>query len=422
MAALNGFSWTRRATAPRVLICDFHVGCQLWQAAALEALGVSVKVLSLSAHAKLLPRRMQSLSSVERRLLAALGKLWGDGWHGWCWPEDVSKLLSDRGIARYLASFDCFVCGFPPSLATVFFHCAQHLDKRMILNAAHRWDMGLPTDAHRVTLEAVIRRIHESDRHVFAVMSEYDWHYVRYSLGIEAEHLPVSCHHIPLIEHAPTMDDLLVGPVHARRLGVAPSANDLDAQARQRTGRVSDAKRWCIHIRDAYPNYSLDDLRRHRGVILFPYSAFSISMVELYELNLPTFVPSPRLLVEHALVDDRVLFPMYGSEEAFLRQYRPQRSDAYASSPNSYEPRACFEWFRYCYFFQKEQVIRWDSVDELVAKVESTDLAAVRERMHAENLRERQRSLQAWRSVIYGQESRPAASRSNSHASSSAAS
>jgi hypothetical protein len=185
---------------------------------------------------------------------------------------------------------------------------------------------------------------------------------------------------------------------------------------------VSDATRWCIHIRDAYPNYSLDDLRRHRGVILFPYSAFSISMVELYELNLPTFVPSPRLLVEHALVDDRVLFPMYGSEEAFLRQYRPQRSDAYASSPNSYEPRACFEWFRYCYFFQKEQVIRWDSVDELVAKVESTDLAAVRERMHAENLRERQRSLQAWRSVIYGQESRPAASRSNSHASSSAAS
>lgn len=390
----------RRRTSPRVLICDFHVGCQLWQLAALEQLGVSTRVLSLSAHANLLPPRMQSLSAVERRLVKRLQAIWGDGWHGWCWPEDVARLLSDRAIVRYLDSYDVFVCGFPPSLAMVFLHCAQHLGKRVIVNAAHRWDMGLTSDTTRLALEAVLRRIHESDRHVLAVMSEYDFHYVRYSLGIDPVRLPVSCHHVPLAASPPTLKTLLVGPAHARRLGVTASARDLDRVARARLGLGDMDDPWCAHIRDAYPSYSLDDLRRHRGVILFPYSAFSISMVELYELNLPTFVPSPRLLIEHNLVDDRVLFPIYCSEDVFRSQFRPQRCDDYASSPNSYAQDACTEWFRYGYFFQKEQVILWDSVDELIEKVQSVDFGDVQERMHSENIRARQVSLEAWRTVF----------------------
>jgi hypothetical protein len=395
-----------------VLLCDFHVGCQLWQAAALEQLGLSPRVLSLSSHAHFLPPHMRSLTAVERRLIARIQEIWGDGWQGWCWPEDVSRLLADRGIARYLDNYDCFVCGFPPSLAMLFFHCAQQLGKRVIVNAAHRWDMGLVSDTARITLEGILRRIHESERHVFAVMSDYDFHYVRYTLGIEPLRIPVSCHHVPLTASRPDLDTLLVGPVHARRLGVAATPRDLDQLARARLGRSDSAGPWCVSIRDAYPQYTLDDLRRHRGVILFPYSAFSISMVELYELNLPTFVPSTRLLVEHGLVDDRVLFPIYCSAEQFEHQFRPQRCDDYRSSPNSYAPEACDEWFAHCSFHGKNEVVKWDSVDDLVAQVESVDLAAVRERMHAENSRVRGQSLEAWRSVLYGRGSEPAASTS----------
>jgi len=45
----------------------------------------------------------------------------------------------------------------------------------------------------------------------------------------------------------------------------------------------------------------LADLARHAAVVVFPYSAYSISMAELYEMNMPFFVPSVEVLLRHRM-------------------------------------------------------------------------------------------------------------------------
>jgi hypothetical protein len=67
----------------RILICDFHVGCQMWQQALLKELGFDPRVLSLSGNKKYLREENGGLLEIERRILTVLHGHWGASWKGW---------------------------------------------------------------------------------------------------------------------------------------------------------------------------------------------------------------------------------------------------------------------------------------------------------------------------------------------------
>ena len=51
-------------------------------------------------------------------------------------------------------------------------------------------------------------------------------------------------------------------------------------------------------IRDIYSHYKYTDLASHPAVILIPYQVSLMLFFELYSMNMPMFVPSPKLLTQ----------------------------------------------------------------------------------------------------------------------------
>ena len=127
-----------------------------------------------------------------------------------------------------------------------------------------------------------------------------------------------------------------------------------------------------------------------------PYSAFSISMVELYQMNLPFFVPSDELLVDR--MGDVRLCPIYQKQEAVdeLDRHHPVAGSAHAFSPNDASPNAQRAWLKHMYFNQVENAQRWSAPEELFDKLYRTDLTALHGRMKAENLRLFAEQAKAW--------------------------
>ena len=160
-------------------------------------------------------------------------------------------------------------------------------------------------------------------------------------------------------------------------------------------------KNWCARngrktafrfnrIRERYPAYDLFDLAKHPAVVIFPHSAYSITMVELYEMNIPLFVPSVDVMIKHGMPSEVMRHRYAGA---------PQPQSGLPRSFHDSES-AMAHWLRFCYFYQVENAIVWDSPDDLFRKLSEYDLAGVSEKMYLENKARREESLRRWAGVL----------------------
>ena len=147
-------------------------------------------------------------------------------------------------------------------------------------------------------------------------------------------------------------------------------------------------------------SFSYENILAHKAVVIFPYSVFSISMVEMYELNIPMFVPSPKALVEMGLMNDVSLYPCYFSEEHMRHVDIPSKFSQHNYSPNSYRREDKLYWLNFAYFMQKENVIFWDDIKDLFEKLKNTDMENVSYSMREENARHRHTQLRNWKKLF----------------------
>jgi len=294
---------------PRALIIDGHAGCQLWQKAAVEAAGAEATVLSLR-------RRTQPvafpMTAAEARLNRRLKFLWWRVPPRRRWSAAKSKLLAPvcgDDLAEVFDDVDRLLGAYPPNVAPLLVDLARRFDKRVVLNLAHRctWD-GAPGDGKKAdAFAALLRELHADAKHTLAAMGEYDYQYAAHYLDVAPVKLYTACHHMPLQRHRPACDTVLVGPSrppHSPHLDTGPFASTAYLNARHRRWCAQNGKAKSLHfaeIRRLYPRYELADLARHAAVVVFPYSAYSISMAELYEMNMPFFVPSAEVLLAHRM-------------------------------------------------------------------------------------------------------------------------
>lgn len=380
----------------RALIVDGHAGCQLWQKAALEASGVAATVLSLRRRTR--PVAFP-LTAAEEKVQNRMKFLWWRKWRRRDWSRTDGALLalacSDKDLADVFGRHDIFVGAYPPNVGNLLMDLARRYGKRAVLNLANRftWQrQGRRFDA----FAALLKEIHAGESHTLAVMGEYDYRYVAHYLGLEAVKLYTACHHLPLSRHQPACDTVLVGPArppHNPAIDMGPFESTEDINARYR--------RWCAkngrpktlqfaEIRRLYPSYDLDELAKHPAVVIFPHSAYSISMAELYEMNMPFFVPSAELLIKHRMPREVMGHRHTGAPHPASR------------IPHSFHDsaRAMAHWLRFCYFYQVENAVVWDSPDDLFRKLTEYDLPAISEKMYLENRARREESLRRWARVL----------------------
>ena len=380
---------------------DGHVGCQLWQRAVLRELGVETKVLSLrkSDARPQLPRHDNPVSAREREILKNIKRLWRNGGGRRGWNKVHATLLrlacGRRDVAALFGGHDVLLGSYPPAVGRLLFDLARDCKSRVILNLGNRCTLNGASVRKFRSFAALLTEIHESREHVLAAMHEYDFQYARHYLGLEPRKLYVACHHLPLARHRPTRDAVLIGPPSTPAapraptpFGSAQNMNAAYASWRAKNGRRKTMR--FEQIRSLYPNYDWRDLASHPAVVIFPYSSFSVSMAELYEMNVPFFVPSAEFLIRHRMPQEIVNHRCHA---------RPHPRSPHPCSFHDDE-RAMAYWLRFCYFYQLENAVVWNSAPDLFQNLNDCDLSEISGKMYAENRARRRESLRCWGEVL----------------------
>lgn len=358
-----------------ILISDFHVGCQIWQTSILEKLGYTVFINSFSGHSQYIPSNYKQTKVVQSNI-------------------DINSItgneLTLREINNISSNFDTILCSFPPKFIDVFNKVKCKYPK--ILNCGHRLHIYCKNDSSFI--EKLKTQILNGEV-ILCSMSKYDTEYIKHYLNLEPTELHVTCCYLPDNKFLPNRKEILISPVNVDNVAPFKSVYQMNNLAKTNGLDLQFSK-----IKDIYPNYTFSDLLNHRACILFPYSAFSISMVEMYELNIPMFVPSKKLLLRTNLMNDCSLFPCYCSMEEMQHFDTPHVDSPHKFSPNSYNPSDREYWLSYSYFYNKKNVIFWDTIPELFYKLINTNFQEVSYKMRIENEQFRIEQMDNWKKLL----------------------
>ena len=377
--------WCGRETTPTLVVSDTHIGTTMWQTALLRSIGVDAEARTLSNHAQYAANESIGRDAFFLKLAE------------WSEAQACAEFIKQPGLRKLRH----VLCSFPPSRIEALAKLPATV--KLILNVGHRIHIHV-TPERLEEMTASVRAMAFDPRYVLATMSEYDYHYTKFYTGIELRRLPVICAHLSpaLLDgpYAPAGRTVLIGPSHNLDT-IIGFDNDLGALNRlsaEYAARYGFEPYGFEFIKKVYPGNtaSPENLAQHPAVLMNPYSAFSISMVELYQMNLPFFVPSDELLVDR--MGDVRLCPIYQKQEAVaqLDRHHPVTGSGYAFSPNDASPDAQRVWLKHMYFNQVENAQRWSTPEELFDKLYRTDLEALHSRMKAENHRLFAEQSKAW--------------------------
>ena len=318
--------------------------------------------------------------------------------------EHFSQSYSnDPVFKRFFRDVDCIATSFPPRLAHFARIFADRFNLRLIILSGHRFNLRVNSSSENELIKKNLLEAHQNPQHILASASFYDLMYTQHYLNIKSEPLfNFSFHITQKIEH-PDNNIVLIGPVNVRG---RPITKTYDKKIEHAYTQFCDdnnltPKFVFRFIRNVYQTYyRLNQLARHPAVIILPYSIFSYSQEELYDLNIPFFVPSVDFLIQSGMVNDRVLYdPPYTS----LNSYKAMEADFEDDgSPNCRSEAAQRKWLSYSSFYQRENAIIFDNLTDLACKIHTVDQDGdgLRQKMYAENVKRRDENLKLWTKAL----------------------
>ena len=314
--------------------------------------------------------------------------------------EKFSKSCSHNPVfKRFFRDVDFILTSFPSRLAHFARIFADHFNLRLIILSGHRFNLRVNSHAENELIKKNLLEAHQNPRHILASTSLYDLMYTQHYLNIKPEPLFNFCFHINQKIEQTGNNTVLLGPVnvHLNR-ATEPYKEKIRHAYTQFCAENDFTPKFTFSlIRSAYSTrYKLSQLARHTAVIVLPYSVFSYSQEELYDLNIPYFVPSVDFLIQSGMMNDRVLYdPGYIS----LDSYKSMESDFEDDgSPNCKSEAAQRKWLPYSSCYQKENAIIFDNLTDLAQKIHTIDQDGdrLRQKMYAENVRRRDENLKLW--------------------------
>ena len=366
----------------KILITDFHAGCQMWQYFVLQQIGFDVTIYSLSGHHHLLKQ-----FKINYKVISAN-----------YYKNNKNDLLQ----------YDYFLISFWPSHVIYpfnFYKFSEENNKSIILNCGHRFKIHTSPEKH-IEMIKTLYLLHKNNKHVLAVMSEYDYHYIYHYTGIKPIKLLCFSHHLNEYLSCTSIfaqqysNTILIGPAHNKHI-IVPFNNiyDFNKKLLEYSKKNNIGNIDVNYIKNIYPHYNYNDLMKHKACILYPYSVFSISTIELYNLNIPIFVPSIELLVKYNICNDRSVFPVYSSRKKYDLCKYTIKQFKYKYSPNSYKEDDVEYWLQYIYLYQKKYIIIFNSESDLINKIYSLNFNKIRENMIIENNEEKLKSITDWKNL-----------------------
>ena len=391
------------------LMMDYHAGSQVITQSMLRALGQRVDVQSLSsycqhhkfccAHASC--ELLKRISSGPNARLPS--------------RNAIRALHQQLNTMPQFQRADVLVCSFPPAMCQMF----ATWGKKLLVAAYHRFHLGRTNVKLHLQLVAQMQQWAKKPcRNVTAALSPYESEYTQHFTGIRSA--PTYAHALPYLvrewrlPYRPVSPKtILVGPAHVRTyLGdrLSQLMNDMRQSAASiGLDRTFCSVKLCFQPQPAFKQkrwFKFAVLTRVGAVVMLPYNAYSTSAIELLAMGLPAFVPSPRFLHALGIVTDRTLQPSYctanASQALDATNLQVPHGGHHPHSPNTPDTPAFLHWMQWAHFYGLwgDDCIQFDSFEDLVWKLNTTNLTAYSERMKTASLRLLVTATAEWKAVV----------------------
>jgi len=271
---------------------------------------------------------------------------------------------------------DAFICYFDPHWCALFFP----FGKPVIMDEAIRLEGHYPTNNENAARWlADVMRMEEHPDMIFSATNFYDAYYIHHFTG-SRRILPLPAVGDYVYErmegegcvrsYQPELDVITFGP---KRLS---DGGNIVAQEIMATARRLGSRYEVKTLPEVYSRFRYCDLTRLRAIIILGYSVHSYFAVDAMALAMPMFVPTPRLYAEW-----EVKYHLISERNSVLQQSNTPllpdhpRARSYGISPNNdYNETALQFWVKYSDYYYWRGAIFFDTLDELVHKINTVDL------------------------------------------------
>jgi hypothetical protein len=142
-----------------------------------------------------------------------------------------------------------------------------------------------------------------------------------------------------------------------------------------------------VGISNRYQNPTYQDIANHPAIVLLPNQVSTISISEYYRIGIPLIVPSLDLLsrwhLEFGIVTERTWERMYKPSKVPHGSPIPQHPKSkYPFDPNDdSNVEAIKYWLSFSDFYQWPHITTFDSAEDLLLKLNSTDFQSISQKM-----------------------------------------
>jgi hypothetical protein len=158
------------------------------------------------------------------------------------------------------------------------------------------------------------------------------------------------------------------------------------------------------HLREIYPkHYEYSEIVEHPGIIYVPYQVSLMSLFEQYRMNIPLFFPSLDLLTEwhykDYVIDERTWDGVFQNRKNASVIPGVLGSDI-PDPNNEFDRNAIRYWIKFSDFYQWPHITYYNSTDELVMKLKTTNLRQVSENMKRYNAKLKRNLYDQWGHIL----------------------
>ncbi|CAF0805270.1 unnamed protein product [Rotaria sp. Silwood1] len=288
---------------------------------------------------------------------------------------------------------DAFVCFHPVSMCELY----MQFNRSIIIISSTRYELSRFEPEQWKKLNENLKKISQDPKNIIAANNLYDAEYIRYFTGINVTLLPSFCNYTNS-DYNPTREEFLLAPIHASYFDALFKKllkNSLDQYQKHKIK--------IIPIRSIYRNYKYSDLTNHPAIIHVPYQVSIMSLFEQYRMNIPLLFPSLDLLTkwhyEYGVVNEKTW-------DQILDGVRPKRSRIKGILTNVPDPNSDLDrtairyWLNFSDYYQWPHIIYYESVEDLIEKLTSTDFRMISKKMKEYNKQVGTTLLEKWKHIL----------------------
>ncbi|CAF4573824.1 unnamed protein product [Rotaria magnacalcarata] len=273
----------------------------------------------------------------------------------------------------------------------------MQFNRSMIVISSTRYELSRFQPDQWMKLNENLKKIAQDPKNFVAANNLYDAEYIRYFTGIKVSVLPSLCGYTNA-DYNPKRTQFLLAPIHALYF------DDLFKKLLKTSfKRYQDHKIKIVPIRNLYPNYKYSDLTNHPAIIHVPYQVSIMSLFEQYRMNIPLVFPSLHLLTkwhyEYGVVAEKTWEQVLNERRSKSSRINGVLTDV-PDPNNDYDRSAIRYWLNFSDFYQWPHITYYESTDDLIAKLISTDFRMISKQMKEYNRQVGESVVNKWKEIL----------------------